>query len=67
MSVTGDHAVRAARTIPPAGLAAYRRFRRSLKSGADERGIVIEPLVGNAIRNAWRDGYWSGRTDTVSV
>lgn len=64
MPVIDADEIRVGREIPPPGLAAYRRFWRHLKQSADERGIVIEPLMRNAIRNAWRDGYWAGRDAT---
>lgn len=61
MPVIDADEIRVAREIPSPGLAAYRRFWRSLKHSADDQGIEIPPLMRNAIRNAWRDGYWTGR------
>jgi hypothetical protein len=53
-----------ARDLPPAAQAAWRRFRASPKRSADEHGIDMQHHVWNAIRNAWRDGYWTGRDTT---
>lgn len=47
--------------LPPDARAAWLRFRRDLRQAADEHGIEVEVRVWNGIRNAWRDGYWTGR------
>jgi hypothetical protein len=50
--------------LPPAAKIAWRRFRRGLARNADERGIEVPAVIWNGIRNAWRDGYWTGRDAT---
>lgn len=50
-----------ARDLPPEALAAYRRFWRLVRRNADELEIEIPPPLRNAIRNSWRNGYWTGK------
>lgn len=38
---------------------AWQKYRKLLAHSARTRGVVIDRIMWNGIRNAWFDGYWT--------